>query len=183
MPSVATRTPFPARRQAARLLIAVGTLGMLAGCRLIVGTTAVAVGTVGLVGYGAYKTGEAAVTGIGSAVSSGAKSIGSVVFVNGEFKTTGNGSVEEVWLASAAVLKEHGFRLVAGDRDALTGHLKATTWDNTEIVIRLANAGNGQTDFYIRIGVTGDLKQSENLYALISQRVARTHIPQPQGGS
>jgi hypothetical protein len=88
-------------------LLPAAALGFLsAGCRILVGAAAVAVGTAGLVGYGVYKTGEAAVTGVGSAVSSVTKGSRSVVFMNGEFKATCDGTVNEVWLASASTFKD-----------------------------------------------------------------------------
>lgn len=150
---------------------------MVTGCRLLVGTTAVAVGAVGLVGYGAYKTGEAAVTGVGSAVSSGAKGVSSVVFYNGEFKADCPGGVNEVWLASVAVLQGSRMTVTSGERDALSGYLDATTWDNQDVAIKLKDVGDGQTEFRMRIGVKGDLTQSETLFRLVTAELAR------QGGS
>jgi hypothetical protein len=155
----------------------------LPGCRVLVGTTAVAVGAVGLVGYGVYKTGEAAVTGVGSAVSSGTKGVGSVVFYNGEFKAPCAGSVEELWLSSATVLKANGFRLTSGDRDALSGHLEAKTWENEAISVKLASTAPDQTEFRMRIGVAGDLKKSETLYQLITAELARQRDNSQQGGA
>ena len=164
-------------------LLSAAALGLLTGCRLLVGTTAVAVGAVGLVGYGVYKTGEATVTGIGSAVSSGAKGVGSVVFVNGEFKANCEGTVDEVWLASAGVLKANGFRLVSGDRDALSGHLEAAAWDDQQIAVKLDDAGQGLTEFCMRIGVAGDLKKSETLYQLITTELANQRGVSPRGSA
>ncbi|MCE9615052.1 MAG: DUF3568 domain-containing protein [Lentisphaerae bacterium] len=156
----------------ATLLLA-AACGILPGCRLLVGTTVVAVGAVGLVGYGVYKTGEAAVTGVGSAVSGGAKGVNSVVFCDGEFKATCDGAVDDVWLASASTLKANGFRLVSGNRDALSGHLEAAAWDEEKIAVKLDDAGQGQTTFRMRIGTKGNLKKSETLYNLIVANITR----------
>lgn len=177
------RAAAAALRSLLTALLSIGTLCVLPGCRLLVGTTAVAVGAVALVGYGVYKTGEVAVTGVGSAVSSAAKGCSSVVFMNGEFKAVCDATVDEVWLASASTLKENGFQSVTGDRDALSGHLEAATWNSQEITIKLEAAGQGQTEFRARIGVAGDLKKSETLYSLITAKLAREREARQQGGA
>jgi hypothetical protein len=141
----------------------------------------VAVGAVGLVGYGVYKTGEAAVNGVGSVVSGVAKESSSVIFIKGEFKANCDGAVEDVWRASERSLKANGFQSVSGTRDALSGHLKAATWNNEEITVKLAALGQGQTEFRVRIGVTGDLKKSETLYHLITTELSREREAQGQG--
>jgi hypothetical protein len=148
-------------------LVATAVLGVLPGCRILVGTAVVGVGAVGLVGYGVYKTGEAAVTGVGSVVSGGAKSVGSVVFLNGEFKATCRATVDEVWLATVRTLKANGFELESGDRDALSGYVNAVSRNNQPIAIKLDATGRQETLFRMRIGVSGDLKKSETLYGMI----------------
>jgi hypothetical protein len=155
------------------LFLLVMVLFALSGCRILVGTVAVTVGAVGLVGYGVYKTGEAAVTGVGSAVRSVTKGRESVVFVNGEFSSRCEGPVETVWLASDVTLKANGFRSVVGSRDALSGVLKAVTWNDQEVVVRLEASGQDQTEVRIRIGPEGDLKKSETLYQLIVAELSR----------
>lgn len=164
---------FPVLRRILATLPLAVTLGVLSGCRLLVGTTVVVVGAVGLIGYGVYKTGEVAVTGVGSAVSSGAKGVGSVVFFNGDFKATCNGTVEDVWLASSNTLKAKGFRSVSGKRDGLSGSLEAIAANEDELKITLEAVGTGETEIRIRIGVTGDLKKSETLYHLITTELAQ----------
>ncbi len=154
-------------------ILPVAVLGLLsAGCRILVGAAAVAVGTAGLVGYGVYKTGEAAVTGVGSAVSSVTKGSRSVVFMNGEFKATCDGTVNEVWLASASTFKVSGFEAPTGDRDALSGHLAATTSDDETITLKLEAFGQNQTELRLRIGEAGNLQKSETLYHLIVRQLA-----------
>lgn len=164
------------------MLLVVAALAILPGCRLLVGTTVVAVGAVGLVGYGVYKTGEAAVTGVGSAVSSGAKGVGSVVFFKGEFKATCDGNVKQVWIASTTVLKANNFTLKSGDCDALSGFLEATTWDKQNVSVKLDAVSQDRTEFRIRIGTTGDLEKSETLYHLIISELTRSRGDQPRGG-
>jgi len=178
--SGARRAVAAALRRIRIALLPTAAICVLSGCRLLVGTTAVAVGAVGLVGYGVYKTGEVAVTGVGSAVSSVAKGSASVVFINGEFKATCEGTVDDVWLASARTLKANGFQSVSGNRDALSGHLEAATWNNEEIAVKLEAAGQGQTQLRVRIGVTGDLKKSETLCNLITAELAREREAQRQ---
>ena len=153
------------------------------GCRLLVATTGVAVGAVGLAGYSVYKTGEAVATGVGNVVSSGAKGVGSVVYSGGEFKAVCPGRVEHVWLATATVFKARGFRLVSGNRDALSGNLTIATNDGEEIAVRLDDAGGGQTEFRLRIGVKGDLAKSQTLYTLVLDEYARQRAGKSGTGS
>lgn len=150
---------------------------ILPGCRVLLGTTAVAVGAVGLVGYGVYKTGEIAVTGVGAAVSGVASGAHSVLFADGDFTATCDGTVEEVWRAGDTILRANGFRSVSGTRDALSGHLLAETSSNEEITVKLEAAAQGQTHVRVRIGADGNLNKSETLYNLIAAQVAR------QGGA
>lgn len=155
-----------------RMLFA-ATMGVLSGCRLLMVPVVVAVGAVGLVGYGVYKTGEATVNGVGSVVSSGSKSDSSLVFVNGEFRAICYGTVNEVWLATGPALEANGFNVVSGNRNALSGHMEAAGMNNETLAINLDAAEEGQTEFRIRIGVTGDLKKSETLYRLITKELSR----------
>lgn len=146
---------------------------LLPGCRALLGTTAVAVGAVGLVGYGVYKTGEVAVTGAGAAVVGVASGAHSVLFSDGEFKATCDGTVEEVWRAGDRVLRAGGFRSVSGTRDALSGILLAATSNNEDITVKLESAAQGQTHVRVRVGADGNLHKSETLYHLIATQVAR----------
>lgn len=173
-----------ARPMAWRCLLAVtlpsAALCVLSGCRVLIGATAAAVVGVGLVGYGVYKTGEVAVTGVGSVVSGVTRGGGSVVFMNGEFKAKCEGPVEAVWLAAGNTLKANGFELVAGKRDALSGHLEASLSNGEPIAIKLEAAGPAQTEIRIRIGAEGNLKKSETLYALVTLELDRQREQQRQ---
>lgn len=153
---------------------------VLPGCRVLLGTTAVAVGAVGLVGYGVYKTGEVAVTGAGAAVVGVASGAHSVLFADGDFKATCDGTVEEVWRAGDRVLRTGGFRSVSGTRDALSGILLATTLNNEDITVKLESAAQGQTHVRVRIGADGNLNKSETLYNLIATQVAKAGRTQSQ---
>lgn len=172
-------------RAAPKRLVLVAAAGMLQGCKLLTFTTVVAAGAVGLVGYGVYKVGETAVTGAGSAVSSVAGGIGSAtseIFADGDFQATCPGSMNAVWTTSAMVLQSSGFKSVSGDRDALSGHLEATTSDNQPITIKLDSAGQGQIALRLRVGARGDLGKSETLYQMIAADLARQRQAQRQGG-
>lgn|SRR5262245_15658934 len=157
----------------------VSLAGSLAGCGLIAGTAAVAVGTVGVAGYTVYAVGDAAVTGVGraavaggDAVVSGSKSAATVVFRDGEFETDYPAGVEEVWNAANTAFKKASFREIRGDRDALSGELKAETRDGTDIALELKSLEPGRTEMRIRVGVRGDMQTSETIHKLIQAELA-----------
>jgi len=179
--SLARRIPAAVRHRMPAKLLFTAAMSILPGCRLLVGTVVVAVGAVGLIGYGVYKTGEGAVTGVGYVVSGTTEGISSLIFSDGEFKTTCDGTVNAVWLASASTMKANGFQVVSGGRDSLSGRLEATGWNNEKIAIKLDAKGKDKTEFRVRIGATGDLKKSETLYRMITTELARQGGSQGQG--
>jgi hypothetical protein len=171
-----------------------GLLGLssfLAGCRLIGYTAIAVVGVVGLAGYAVYKTGETAVTGVGKvakatgsgiskaagatagAFSSGTKSVATVVYKNGEYKTECPMKIESVWVAANTAFQKAEFKNVAGDRDAISGQLTAQTWDATAITLQVKSLDTHVTEMKIRVGVKGDLQTAETIHKLIEAELSK----------
>ena len=160
-----------ARGRCAVLLALAAWLG---GCGLVAGTAAVAVGTVGAAGYTVYAVGDAAVTGVGmaakaggNALVSGSKSAATVVYRDGDFEAEYPAGVEAVWGAARTAFMKASFREIRGDRDALSGELKAATRDGTDITLELKSLETARTSARIRVGVKGDLQTSETIHKLI----------------
>jgi hypothetical protein len=148
--------------------------GLISGCRLVGAAGLVAVGVTGVAGYTVYKTGDLAVTGVrtvtsatGSALSSGVKSVATVVYRNGDFETQCPGSVAQVWDAASAAFKKANFQNLDGSCDALSGEVRAQTRDGVDVRMRLKNVGPQMTEVAIRVGVKGDLQASETIYKLV----------------
>jgi hypothetical protein len=137
------------------------------GCRLLVNTVAITtvavVGTVGLAGYTVYKGGEAVVTTVGSAGEAVGNKRKSVVMSRGTLKAKAEHSVPDLYASSVQVLHIAGFNSVRGEKDALSGVLKANTATGEEVELNFSLLKAGLTAVEIRVG-KGDLKQSEFLY-------------------
>jgi len=133
------------------------------GCGLLVGTavvgTAVVVGTVGAVGYTVYKGGEAVVGGV-SAVGSGAKSL---VVSDGKLETEVDHSIEQLYTAAAAVMKEAEFQNIQGTKDDMSGVLHASTAFHEPVEIQFRLVKENRTSIAIKVG-DGNLEQAELIH-------------------
>jgi hypothetical protein len=166
------------------LLVAMASL--LSGCRIIAAGVVTVAAVVGLAGYVVYKTGDAAVTGVGKAaratgdaVSSGSKSMATVIYADGEFKTEYPSDLRTVWIASGLAFRKAKFSDIQGTFDALSGGLTARTLDNVEITLKLKSLGAQATEAGIRVGVKGDMKTSEIIHDLILRELPAPVAPQP----
>ena len=152
------------------VLVAAPLAGVLvAGCGLIGTTVAVAVGTVGVVGYSIYEGGESVVEGVSSLGGGGndAKEGDTVVYSGKVLKAECHGTVEQVWLASATVLRQANFQGLTGDYDLLSGELGAQTWDQHPVSVKLKAGEDNVVNVSIWVGPDGDLKVSEKIFKLI----------------
>jgi hypothetical protein len=127
-----------------------------------------------MAGYTVYAVGDAAVTGVGlaaqaggNALAEGSKSAATVVFRDGEFEAEYPASVASVWSAADVAFRKADFEGISGDRDALSGELKAETRDGTDITLKLNSLEPERTEVRIRVGMKGDLQTSETLHKLI----------------
>jgi hypothetical protein len=165
-------------------MAALGLALLMTGCRVI-GTAGCCVfGAVGLAGYAVYKTGEVAVTGVGNAakatgnaLSSGTKSVATVVYYDNELKTECPASVPLVWDAANRAFKNAGFLDIAGDRDGLSGVVTAKTWDRTDLTLKLKSLGPQSTELRVRVGVKGDMETAETVFMLIKSELAKGTTP------
>lgn len=160
--------------------LCVAMTSLLSGCKLITAGVVTVAAAVGLAGYVVYKTGDIAVTGVGktaqatgNAVSSGSKSVATVIFANGDFKTEEVQDVRTVWTASSLALQKANFDSVRGTFDALSGELTAKTRESIDIGIKLKSLGPQATELRIRIGVTGDMKMAELIHGLILRELSQ----------
>jgi len=158
---------------------------LLSGCQiLMLGVVGVAA-AVGLTGYVVYKTGEVAVTGVGkaakatgNAISSGSKSVATVVYADGELKTEFPHDVRTTWSASGYALKKANFADVNGTYDALSGGMTARTQSNkTDVTLKLKSLGPQSTEMTIRVGAKGDLKMAELVHGLILRELPSATPP------
>jgi hypothetical protein len=90
-----------------------------------------------------------------------------VVFRDGEFEVEYPADVDTVWKAAGAAFQKANFRKIHGDRDALSGALKAEERDGTDISLELESIDPARTQMRIRVGVRGDLQTSETIHKLI----------------
>ena len=157
---------------ATALLLALTSL--TSGCRIVAAGAVTVAAAIGLAGYVVYKTGDVAVTGVGkaakatgSAVSSGSKSVTTVVFSNGEFKTEYAQDLRTTWGAASTACLKANFGNVRGTFDALSGELTARTQDSKDIVIKMKSLSSRSTEAVIRVGLTGDMKAAELIHGLI----------------
>lgn len=164
------------------LFVAVASL--ISGCKIITAGVVAVAAVVGLAGYVVYKTGDVAVTGVGKAaratgdaVSSGSKSMATIIFANGELKTDSVQDVRTVWTASSLAFRKANFSEIQGTFDALSGGLTARTLDNMEIILKVRSMGPHATEVRIRAGVTGNLKIAELIHGLILRELPPTATP------
>jgi hypothetical protein len=164
------------------MLIACGLLcAQLSGCQVIGAVVVGAASVVGLAGYAVYKTGEAVVTGVskaGSAVAAGTTAAVSVIFFNGDFKTSYQGDVQTVWTSARQAFYKALFVEIKGSFDALSGELTAKTREGTDVRLKLKSINPQSTEASIRVGVTGDMKTSETIHGLILQELSALSPPQ-----
>ena len=147
-----------------RLILIVLGAAVITGCRIIAGGAAVTVGTVAITGYTVYQGGKLAAVSVQKATERGKKGVGSVVYSGGEFKTVCHYNVDTVAKASYAVFRQMGFRNIKGNFDALSGFLNAETIKGEDISLRLNVIENNMTDIQIKVGIKGNLKNSEIIY-------------------
>lgn len=164
---------------------------LLAGCRLLGLVTVVAVGTVGLAGYAVYKTGETAVTGVGnvakavgsgfsktepasgSTVSSESKSVATIVYKNGEYKTECPAKIDRVWAAANTVFGQAEFTTIAASRDEHSAQLTVKTREAKDVHMQLKSLDASVTELAIRVGVKGDLQIAETIHHMIAAELTR----------
>lgn len=155
------------------LFLALATL--LSGCKVIALSVVGVATVVGFAGYAVYKTGEVAVVGVGKAakaageaVASGSKSVATVIYADGEFKTEYACDIKTLWIASDKACRKANFIHVSGTFDALSGLLTARTQsNNTDIVLKMKSIGPQASEMAIRVGLKGDLKTAELVHGLI----------------
>ena len=153
-------------------------LPFLAGCNIIRLSFVTVAATIGLVGYVVYETGDAAVTGVkhvatatSNAAGSTGKTVGKVIFFNGNFKTEQPYAIRYVAMGTTTALANAGFQKIINSTDALNGKITARTRKNIEISINLKNIKPTRTSVTIRFGVTGDLGESEKINNMITREM------------
>jgi hypothetical protein len=159
------------RIQNTSTIIVGATLPLLAGCGLLRAGVITVVAAVGLAGYVVYETGDALVSGTKAVTGETAKAVATVVFFNGDFKTEHPYGIRFVTLGATTALRDAGFRDVRKSGDALSGEVTAQTHSGTEIRITLKNIDAERTAIVIRVGVTGNIEESEKINSIILQEL------------
>ncbi len=101
---------------------------------------------------------------IGAGAAAGA---GTVVYLNGELKVSGNVSLDRGWDAAQQAMRDLQFKVTKTQKDALAGELVARRADDTPIRVRLKQESATVTEFRIRVGTWG----AEDLSRLIYQKI------------
>lgn len=97
---------------------------------------------------------------VGGAAAAGA---GTVVYLDGELKDTQNYSLEAVYSASLAGLKDMQFAVVNSSKDTINAKILARTATDTKVQITLTKQSPTLTEIRIRVGTFGDEQMSRQL--------------------
>ena len=147
-------------------------VGLLAGCSILGWSTAVVVGTTSVVGYSVYEGGESVVNGVGS-IGGDSKKGETLVITGKVLKVECPGTVEEVWLAAASVLKQANFENLTGDYDLVTGELNTQALNQRSVMLRFKSEEDNRTLVWIWSGPDGDLKASEKIFKLLRDELKK----------
>lgn len=101
-----------------------------------------------------------AVLVVGGAAAAGA---GTVVYLDGELKDTQSYSLEAVYSASLAGLKDMQFSVVNSSKDTINAKILARTATDTKVQITLTKQSPTLTEIRIRVGTFGDEQMSRQI--------------------
>jgi len=90
---------------------------------------------------------------VGAAAGAGA---GGYAYVNGEVKTTESASLDKLWDATLAAMKDLEYPVINQSKDALQAQLTARTSSDKKITINLKKLSPGATELRIRVDTFGD---------------------------
>ena len=119
-----------------------------------------------LLGLGLLSQTGCAVLLIGGGVAAG---IGGYAYVRGELKVTENASLDLVWDAALAAMKELEFPVTSQKKDSLTAELIARTARDKKVHLALKGLSDNSTELKIRVGAFGD----EALSLTIQERIKK----------
>lgn len=101
-----------------------------------------------------------AVLVVGGAAAAGA---GTVVYLDGELKDTQDSSLDAVYTASLAGLKDMQFAVVNSSKDTINAKILARTATDTKVQITLTKQSPTLTEIRIRVGTFGDEQMSRQI--------------------
>ena len=97
---------------------------------------------------------------VGAAAGAGA---GGYAYVNGEIKATESASLDTMWNATLAGLKDLNFPVISQSKDALQAQLTARNSSDKKIVITLKKLSASATEIRIRVDTFGDEPLSQTV--------------------
>ena len=146
------------------LLVILGMVLVASGCRVVATGAALTVGTAAIAGYTVYEGGKMAAVSVQKVTKRGSRGVGDIVYSSGRFQTQCPYNLEEIYNAATNVFNIMGFRQIKGKSDALSGSIMAQTVKGEEISLGLKFIEDGLTAIQIKIGIKGDLMNSEYIY-------------------
>ena len=105
---------------------------------------------------------------VGGAVAAGA---GTAVWVKGELKATVDGTLDRVWTASEAALKELEMPVTGQEKDGLQGKLTARGAGDKKVTIQVKKVTGTTTEIGIRVGTWGNEAMSREVLDKIKKHL------------
>jgi hypothetical protein len=112
--------------------------------------------------------GGCAVLLVGGAVAAGA---GTVVYVKGELQATVDGTMEQVWAAARAGLKDLQMPVTGEQKDALNGQFIARAAGDKKVTVRVKKVTGTSTELGIRVGLWGEEAMSHEILDKIKKHL------------
>ena len=109
--------------------------------------------------------------GCAAVVIGGAAGAGTYAYIRGEMKGTENASLDRVWSATQAAMKDLEFTVSTQQKDALQARLIARTALDKKIEINLAKISESVTEIKVRVGTFGDQTTSYAIVQNIEKRL------------
>ena len=120
------------------------------------------------IGLGGMLCNGCAVLLVGGAVAAGA---GTVVYIKGELQATVDGTMDNVWTASQAALKDLQMPVTSEEKDALNGKLTARAAGDKKVTVRVKKVTGTSTEIGIRVGLWGDEPMSREILDKIKKHL------------
>lgn len=120
-----------------------------------------------------FATAIAAVylSGCAAVIIGGAAGAGTYAYIRGEMKGNENASLDRVWSATQAAMKDLEFSVSTQQKDALQARLIARTALDKKIEINLTKISENLTEIRIRVGTFGNQTLSYTIVQSIEKRL------------
>ncbi len=103
--------------------------------------------------------------------AAGVAGAGGYAYYKGEVKATEPTSLDRVWNATRAAMKDLEFPVTSQGKDALEGDLTARNASGKKIEIEMTKISDSATELRIRVGTFGDEALSRTILAKINSHL------------